>query len=200
MAIPDDTLSMEARHMEDMNMVTKKTLLVFIFASIFLLSLSVVSAEGESCTATSDCASGEVCEGSVCTAYCTIGETECSDGIDNEGDGSYDYWGACFIGPEGAATLLDCSAFDFAFECENSCRDYTYESADSDCRSPLDNDESGNPGCADGIDNDGDTFVDYPDDSNCLSPEWDLEAGFSLGAPEEVNFWQRLLDWITFWN
>ena len=199
MAIPNDTLSMGARHMEDRNMVTKRTLMVFLFASIVLLSVSVVSALGESCTATSDCASGEVCEGSVCTTYCTIGETECSDGEDNDGDGSYDYWGACFTASTDT-TAEDCSFVTTATECDDACSaELIYESFDPDCRSPLDNDESGDPECADGVDNDGDTYVDYPDDSNCLSPEWDLEEGFKLGAPE-VSFWQRLLDWITFWN
>lgn len=177
----------------------KKGLFVLLFL-VSVLSLNVVVAEGESCTSTSDCSSGEVCEDGVCTTYCSIGETECSDGIDNDGDGAYDYWGACFTDSTDTEAN-DCSAYDFASECEDSCRDFIYYDVDTECRSPLDNDESADPRCADGIDNDGDTYVDYPDDSNCLSPEWDLEEGFRLGAPEEERgFFERLWDWLVFWK
>lgn len=65
--------------------------------------------------------------------YCTIGEAECSDGENNDGDDGIDYFGYC--------SDLDCSYFKSAEECKNSCTG-TYTEADSDCYSPLDTDES----------------------------------------------------------
>ncbi len=73
---------------------------------------------------------------------------ECSDGIDNDGDGAIDY------------------------------------PADSDCSSPFDDTESGSvesaigggtgggstitrQACADGLDNDGDGLIDFPNDPGC---------------------------------
>ena len=65
--------------------------------------LCTVTSESVSCTESSECASGEVCDSGACAEYCTIGEAECSDGIDNDGDGFVDYWGACYDG----TTLYD---------------------------------------------------------------------------------------------
>ena len=62
--------------------------------------------------------------------YCALGEAECSDGEDNDGDGTIDYWGFCSSG--------DCTSVKTADDCESSCSSDDYTSEDSDCYSPYD--------------------------------------------------------------
>lgn len=60
------------------------------------------------------------------------------------------------------------------------------DSADPQCDSPLDNDESsagGSPQCFDTIDNDGDGAIDFPDDPQCDSATDNDESGGS-GNPQ----------------
>ena len=90
-----------------------------------------------SCSENTDCAEGEVCDSGSCVSYCTIGEAECSDGIDNDGDGLIDYWGACYDGN----TLYDCTDQLSAADCEIACGDLPYTGADENCVSPLDSSE-----------------------------------------------------------
>lgn len=194
----------------------KKSFIILLFL-VSVLSVSIVAAftivdEGGSCTSTTECIPGTVCEDGVCTTYCSIGETECSDGVDNDGDGAYDFWGACFTDSTDTE-LKDCSVYDFASECESNCIDIypapDYYGVDPDCRSPLDNDESGDPGCADGVDNEPtpDGLIDFPNDPDCDSPEDTSEVTISLtGGPslsraaEVQTFWQKVWDWLMFWN
>lgn len=154
----------------------KKGSVIFFVLAVLLFSFSVVAAEGESCSSEADCAVGEVCEDEVCTAFCVSGETECSDGVDNDGDGTSDYLGICTILLDAPpADFPDCNACD-SFEEGTLCGDYcisperygnacnalwgTYTQGDSDCVSPLDTSES-EPECSDGVDNDGDGTFDY---------------------------------------
>jgi hypothetical protein len=92
-------------------------------------------------------------------------DPECSDGVDNDGNGLVDY-------PEDP---LCESASDPAErpQCEDRAdndgdgrSDYP---ADPGCRSTLDNSESPNPRCSDNIDNDSDGATDYPADPGCIS-------------------------------
>ncbi len=69
----------------------------------------------------------------------------CSDGIDNDNDGRVDFDG----NGNGEVDASD----------------------DPGCDSAADDDESNLvlPECADGVDNDGDTFIDHPNDTGCGS-------------------------------
>lgn len=136
-----------------------------------------VTGSGRSCGVNSDCdVSSEVCSEGQCVAFCKEGEAQCSDGVDNDGDGSVDF--------------VDADADGVA---DNG--------SDPECRSPLDTDEGSNPACADGVDNNGDGLIDYPRDTGCSSPE-DLSEGTStrFGAAEKEGFFARLWGWLRFWD
>lgn len=82
------------------------------------------------------------------------GTLACDDGVDNDGDGKVD------MNDLGCISLTDND--------ETNCGDLvcgggeTYTTCPSDCPAP--------PACADGVDNDADTFIDYPNDAGCKSP------------------------------
>ncbi|MEE9218343.1 MAG: hypothetical protein V3U98_04680 [Acidobacteriota bacterium] len=98
--------------------------------------------------------------------------TACSDGIDNDGDGFFDY-----PADPGCTSLDDTSER----EPNGPVCDDTFDN-DSDgladfpddpgCTSAFDTDERDAlaPACDDGVDNDGDGLADYPDDPGCVSP------------------------------
>ena len=156
------------------------------------------------CESDVDCDDGFACdsEGS-CVEYCALGETECSDGIDNDSDGTADYEEinpycliddviyscdpASYVGPFGSSSTCYIEYNGIPSTCIGTL---VYET-DLECRSPYDTDESSDPKCADGIDNDGDEWVDYPFDSDCENPESDLEGSSFYAAPE-YSLW----DWI----
>ena len=122
-------------------MKKKKGFTIFVFLLIVLSQLSmVVAAEGDTCTTNSGCDSGEVCDADLCVTYCGIGEAQCSDGLDNDGDGFYDYFGTC----DDPTSSVDCSDLKTAGECSDACEltyGAVYTEEDGDCRSPLDTDE-----------------------------------------------------------
>jgi subtilisin family serine protease len=99
---------------------------------------------------------------------------QCSDGIDNDGDGLVDYPNdAGCSSPsddsEYAPPTTACS--DGADNDGDGLIDYP---RDPGCSSPSDTDEYNappppKPACSDGIDNDGDRLVDYPRDPGCTS-------------------------------
>jgi hypothetical protein len=65
-------------------MLGKKSLVWIIF--IFMISFVCA------CDNDADCDDGEACDvDGNCVEYCKIGIAECSDGIDNDGDGLTDY-------------------------------------------------------------------------------------------------------------
>jgi hypothetical protein len=89
-----------------------------------------------------------------CTSQSDLSERElglaCDDGIDNDGDGSFDFHWSSFQ--------------DFAL-------------TDRGCESVIDADErSPDLPCDDGIDNDGDGFIDFPSDPGCGTASWRTEA------------------------
>ena len=185
-------------------MIQKRVVLSLL---ILILVFSFVSAEGEVCTSDSGCASGEVCSSGTCSAYCTFGEAECSNGIDDDGDGTIDYAGACYTDTDGDGVLdsseeasLSACAYDII---DNDCGECISRFTDQDfaCRSPLDTDESSDPSCATSADDDGDGDGGmFPDDPDCSGPE-DAESGsLSYVAEEEKGFFGRLWDWLIFWN
>jgi len=130
---------------------------------------------------------------------------QCSDGIDNDGDGFVDWKGDSTC--KGNPNIL----FEFYPECNDGIdndgdgqidyyRDYACDrninrnSEFYDCEDGVDNDGDGlidypedigcgyftslneNPECNDGIDNDNDTFIDYPDDTDCDDYSKDSES------------------------
>ncbi len=102
------------------------------------------------------------------TATVAAGDTECSDGIDNDGDEATDYTGG-----EGGDS--NCSGLDDDSEQNPQCSDgidndrddstdYNQEGGDSNCTGPDDDSEGPTgPQCSDGIDNDGDGHIDTTD-------------------------------------
>jgi len=164
---------------------------------LLLFSFSFVI--GAECGSDVDCDDGFACdsEGS-CVEYCGLGETECSDGIDNDDDGLVDYSNCIF---EDVTYFCNSIIVDEEFgivRCKSDSMDVTCSLADGsfsygdlECRSPYDTDESSNPQCADGIDNDSDGNLDYPFDSDCENPESSFEGFLGYAAPE-YSLW----DWI----
>ena len=90
-----------------------------------------------------------------------LGTVQCDDGIDNDGDGAFDVNDVGCIG----STDND----------ETNCGDHvctggeTYATCPVDCPAPV--------ACSDNIDNDGDTFIDYPADTGCSSTSDTSELG-----------------------
>ncbi len=97
---------------------------------------------------------------------------QCSDGIDNDGDGRLDY-----PSDTGCSSPSDDSEYAPPPKCSDGVDndgdgliDYP---RDPGCSSPSDDDEYNapppKPACSDGRDNDGDGLVDYPRDPGCTS-------------------------------
>ena len=106
---------------------------------------------------------------------------ECSDGIDNDGNGLVDYPAdpGCTSADDdtefGGIVTPECS--DGIDNDGNGLVDYP---ADPGCTSFDDDSEFGGivtPECSDGIDNDGNGLVDYPADPGCTSFDDDTEGG-----------------------
>ena len=107
------------------------------------------------------------CDTLSCDSTCY--PLECSDGIDNDGDGLVDY-------------LADCG-------CSQPCDEFEAPNPVTQCNDGIDNDGDGfvdladcgcvntcdtleqaaSAQCDDGIDNDGDGLIDYPTDCGCTS-------------------------------
>jgi hypothetical protein len=169
----------------------------------------------EECIGDAQCRTGYSCESEVCVfeaeeVYCAIGVAECSDGVDNDNDDLVDYLGGCDTDNDGIAGL-NCvnEGITEPSECKEYCisDDRDYIEPDPQCRSPLDTDETSDPQCADGINNDHEKDgIDYPNDPNCDSPEDNTESATgSMGAPSlapegKQNIFVRFVDWLTFWN
>ena len=164
---------------------------------ILLFSFSFVI--GADCSSDVDCDNGFACDSNGdCVEYCGLGETECSDGIDNDGDGTADYINCVvddvthfcnFIIVDEEFGIVRCKSDLGDVTCDLYDGSFTY--SDLECRSPYDTDESSDPKCADGIDNDNDGKTDYPYDLDCTSPERNNED-FSLYSAPEYSLW----DWI----
>ncbi len=94
------------------------------------------------------------------------GVPQCSDGLDNDGDGTIDF-----------PADLGCSSAADGSEVSVACSDGIDNDGDGridfpddpECSSVDDTTEDGAPQCGDGIDNDGDGDVDFPADMGCTS-------------------------------
>ncbi len=96
-------------------------------------------------------------------------QRECSDGLDNDGDGFVD-----FPNDPGCDSPGDNSESTPAAQCadglDNDGDGHIDWPADPGCQGPTDRTEDSPPACNDGLDNDGDGLVDWPADPDCTSP------------------------------
>jgi hypothetical protein len=132
------------------------------------------------------CAPGTACNGTACVGD---GGSECSDGIDNDGDGKNGY-----PFDPGCESLTDPSELDdcpgglacppCATPADEDGDGYAGFPTDPGCRSPGDPDESDDclsdpgllcPVCANGSDDDFDGDVDFGGDPACSSAAWNSE-------------------------
>ncbi|MEX2196615.1 MAG: hypothetical protein WD844_15140 [Thermoleophilaceae bacterium] len=119
---------------------------------------------------------------------------ECSDGIDNDGDGLIDLADpdcdsptddseSGSSGPGGPGTDRETRGETECSDGRDNDGDGLIDLDDPDCESRSDDSEdgsardSGAPECSDGIDNDGDGEIDFPDDPQCESRSDDSEGG-----------------------
>jgi hypothetical protein len=101
---------------------------------------------------------------------------QCSDGIDNDGDGLIDY-----PADPGCASAADLDEHSPTLPCDDGVDndgdgliDYRADgTGDPGCASPASPTES--PACNDGIDNDGDGLIDYPNDPGCVNAASNIE-------------------------
>ena len=144
---------------------------IFPYMIFLLFSVSFAFA----CTVNTECASGEVCDSSVCVAACTSGNTACSDGVDNDGVTGIDFRGACSIdGVSSSCSSLNGASYDTTADeiaCSDACTALSglYTSGDSDCVSPL----------------------DISEDSSAVA------SAPSYGSD---GFWAKLIGWLIFWD
>ncbi len=109
--------------------------------------------------------------------------TQCNDGIDNDGDGLTDH-------PNDAG----CSNPGDNDE-RNLCSDGLDNDGDGDidypedsgCANAQDNNETNVAACADGEDNDSDGKIDFPEDPGCSSVSDNSEEDLSLPLFQEIN-------------
>jgi len=110
-------------------------------------------------------------------------QPECSDGIDNDGDGLID------MADPGCTAPTDNSEVNVGQpQCSDGIDndgDGLIDMADPGCTAPTDNSEVnvGQPQCSDGIDNDGDGLIDFPADPGCSGTLDDDETDIN-GIPE----------------
>ena len=100
------------------------------------------------------CEGGETC--ATCPADCGTC-TQCNDKIDNDKDGLIDY-----PADKGCSSLTDND--------ESNCGNQICESFESCSSCPADCGKCVE--CDDGIDNDGDGYIDYPADKGCAGPTY----------------------------
>lgn len=103
---------------------------------------------------------------------------QCSDGIDNDGNGLTD-----FPNDPGCTSASDTTESNTFPQCsdwiDNDGDGAIDFPADSGCTGLSDNSEQ-TPQCADGIDNDGDGTTDYPADKGCTSSNDNTERDFKF--------------------
>jgi|APSaa5957512622_1039677.scaffolds.fasta_scaffold01431_2 hypothetical protein len=171
------------------------------------------------CTDYTDCSDDEVCVEGLCVGYCGFGDAVCSNGIDEDSDGSYDYYGACEV--EGVVypcyeeeELIGyigqeyCYFYNAIGEWDN-CDEYSgaYLEGDSDCVSPLDTSE-GTVSTATteskqsrlGSSSDG-VLSGTRSAGGSLSGTSSAKGGISRAAEtDDQGFFASIFDWIIFWN
>ena len=101
---------------------------------------------------------------------CAYTPPQCSDGVDNDGNGLSDYPSDPNCddpGDDGESPVYQCSD-----SIDNDGDGYVDYPSDAGCVSSSDDDELNLialPQCSDSIDNDGDGYVDYPSDAGCAN-------------------------------
>ena len=169
--------------------------------------------ETEECTIDEDCDTGKVCENNVCKAE--LIKSECSDKIDNDGDGLIDSNDlSCFSEDDESETeTITYAELIALYELGlTECMDGIDNDGDglidfpeeTECVSLIDNDEDWNAECMDGISNDDDETIDL-DDMGCSNPNDNTEKGMKniisrTAEFEEPGFFSKVWDAITFWN
>jgi uncharacterized repeat protein (TIGR01451 family) len=111
---------------------------------------------------------------------------QCSDGIDNDGDGAIDLADfSCQGNPnKDDETTPKAQCQDGI---DNDGDGKTDFPNDPGCSSKQDNDEfNQNPQCSDGLDNDGDGTKDFPNDAGCVSPE-DTNEGDNPACSDGID-------------
>jgi cysteine-rich repeat protein len=114
------------------------------------------------------CDDGDQDSGDGCSADCHIegGSPACSNGLDDDGDGLFDFVG----GDPGCTGAGDSSERQLGLACDDgldSDGDFGVDQGDPGCAAPGAASES--PQCSDGLDNDGDAASDFPADPDCAS-------------------------------
>jgi spore coat protein A len=104
-----------------------------------------------------ECDDGNTLADDGCSPTCQI-EDECADGLDNDGDGRIDH-----PSDTGCSSATDFLETTPAYACDNGLDDdgdgFTDVPDDPGCRLPTSTNE--NPQCQDGVDNDGQTGIDF---------------------------------------
>jgi hypothetical protein len=111
---------------------------------------------------------------------------QCSDGIDNDGDGAVD------LADFGCDSATDSDESNPKSKCENGVDDdgdgLTDFPTDPGCSSKQDNNEGdGTSQCQDGIDNDNDGAFDYPADLACDSPQDNNEGDRRASCQDGID-------------
>lgn len=130
---------------------------------------------------------------------------ECTDGIDNDHDGNFDYYGdpECEGDPyhhrnesDALPECMDGGTNEDYPEWDGRA-DFLY---DADCKTPLDDSETRDDPtpCNDGVDNDGDGYTDYPNDVGCLLGETEEDPIFPSSTSPCANGidddWDGIID------
>ena len=112
--------------------------------------------------------------------------TQCSDGLDNDGDGEVDFGSGASNDPGCVSAADDSESTDANPQCsdelDNDGDGEVDDPADAGCTAPGDDseDSESNPQCSDEVDNDGDGEVDFgsgaSNDPGCLSAADDSES------------------------
>jgi glycerophosphoryl diester phosphodiesterase len=97
-------------------------------------------------------------------------DPECSDGVDNDGDGHTDH----LADPSCWGALDNAESAECSDGVDNDGDGLTDHPADPSCYGPFSVHEA--TGCADGIDNNGDGLTDHPDDPGCIGSFDSLET------------------------
>lgn len=93
----------------------------------------------------------------------TFPEVDCDD----NGDGT--------LGKRFVPTSVDVTVINLETGCEDVFeKGFTYNPSDQSCRGDVG--ETTEPQCSDGVDNDGDTAIDFPDDPECADADDDDES------------------------
>jgi uncharacterized protein YkwD len=115
---------------------------------------------------------------------CGGGSPECDDGIDNDGDGYFD-----FGDDVGCDDVSDASENAADLVCDDGIDndgDGLIDAQDPACIHPVLPMED--PPCSDGIDNDGDGLIDHPADPECVGPSGYAEQNWVCGLGFELAF------------